>query len=212
MRNKMSNEGRHIVVAITGASGSRFGLRTVQALLDAGQRVSLMISPSGFKVLQYETGHDWTGSVEEMNKILRDNFQSENIEFFAYDDMFASVASGSSAPDAVVVVPCSMGTVGRIAAGLSNSLIERVADVALKERRKLVLVPRETPFSTIHLENLLRLSQAGAQILPAMPGYYQRPETLADLDDFIAGKILDSLHIDHQLFNRWGDGNQDEKL
>jgi 4-hydroxy-3-polyprenylbenzoate decarboxylase len=202
---------QHIVVAITGASGSRFGLRSVQALLDAEQRVSLLISPSGSKVLQYETGYCWNGSAEEMTSILQDHFRSKNIEFFVYDDLFASVASGSSAPDAVVVVPCSMGTVGRISAGLSNNLIERVADVALKEHRQLILVPRETPFSSIHLENLLRLSQAGAQILPAMPGYYQHPETLADLDDFIAGKILDSLSIDHQLFKRWGDDKQGER-
>ena len=103
-----------------------------------------------------------------------------------------------------------MGTVGRIAAGLSSNLIERVADVALKERRQLVLVPRETPFSTIHLENLLRLSRAGAEILPAMPAYYQHPESLSDLDDFIAGKILDSLHLPHQLFKRWGEGPQED--
>ena len=209
MRNSMTEKCQHIVVAITGASGSRFGLRTAQALLESGQKVSLLLSPSGFKVLQYETGHAWTGTAEEITHILREHFQSDNVEYFASDDLFASVASGSSAPDAMVIVPCSMGTAGRIAAGLSNNLIERVADVALKERRKLVLVPRETPFSTIHLENLLRLSRAGAIILPAMPGYYQRPETLDDLDDFLAGKILDSLNIEHQLFRRWGSDNQD---
>ena len=210
MRNTTTNECRHIVVAITGASGSRFGLRTVQALLDAGERVSLLVTPSGLKVLEYETGHVWTGAAEEITGIVRKHFQSEDVEYFAADDLFAPIASGSSAPDAMVVVPCSMGTVGRIAAGLSNNLIERVADVALKERLKLVLVPRETPFSTLHLENLLRLSRVGATVLPAMPGYYQRPETLADLDDFLAGKILDSLNIEHQLFKRWGSDNRDE--
>ena len=211
MSNIIMKEPRHIVVAVTGASGSRFGLRTARALLESGQRVSLIISPSGQKVMQYETGQSWTGSAQEITSTLHDYFQSDNIEYFAHDDLFAPVASGSSAPDAMVVVPCSMGTVGRIAAGLSNNLIERVADVALKERRQLILVPRETPFSTIHLENLLRLAQAGAQILPAMPGYYQRPTSLADLDDFLAGKILDSLRIEHRLFRRWGDDSQDIK-
>jgi 4-hydroxy-3-polyprenylbenzoate decarboxylase len=211
MANQTMNECRHIVVAVTGASGSRFGLRTIRALLETGQKVSLIISPAGHKVMQYETGQCWTGSAQEITSTLLDYFQSDNLEYFAHDDMFAPVASGSSAPDAMVIVPCSMGTVGRIAAGLSSNLLERVADVALKERRQLILVPRETPFNTIHLENLLRLSQAGAQILPAMPGYYQHPETLADLDDFLAGKILDGLQIDHKLFRRWGADSQDEK-
>ena len=199
---------RHVVVAITGASGSRFGLRTIRALLAAQQQVTLLISPAGQQVLQHETGHVWKGTDQEMTRTLRTYFASDNLDFYAHDNLFAPVASGSSAPDAMVIVPCSMGTAGRIAGGLSGNLIERVADVALKERRQLLLVPRETPFSTIHLENLLRLSRAGALVLPAMPAYYQQPESLADLDDFIAGKILDSLNIPHQLFKRWGDANQ----
>ncbi len=212
MVDSQSAKRRHIVVAITGASGSRFGLRTVSALLQVGLRVSLLISPSGLKVLQYETGNAWSSNPSELISILRSYFQSDALDYFAHDDLFASIASGSSAPDGMVIVPCSMGTVGRIAAGLSSNLVERVADVTLKERRQLVLVPRETPLNTIHLENLLRLAQAGAQILPAMPGYYQRPENLADLDDFMAGKILDSLHLEHQLFRRWGDNHQENKL
>lgn len=205
MSDPISGTHKHIVVVITGASGARFGLRTISALLTAGQSVTLLISPAGIKVLNFEVGLDLTGNGDSISSKLQTYFDSEKIDYYAYDDLFAPVASGSSAADAVVVVPCSMGTVGRIAAGLSNNLIERVADVALKERRQLILVPRETPFSTIHLENLLRLSQAGAQILPAMPAYYQQPETLADLDDFLVGKILDSLGIQHQLFTRWGD-------
>ena len=158
----------------------------------------------------FETGLDLTGEVETLTNILSKHFGSHLLDYYAHDNLFAPVASGSSAPDAVVIVPCSMGTAGRVAAGLSSNLIERVADVALKERRQLIIVPRETPFSTIHLENLLRLSRAGAQILPAMPAYYQQPESLDDLDDFLAGKILDSLHITHQLFKRWGSDNQED--
>jgi len=199
----------HIVVAITGASGARFGLRTIRVLLEVGHKVSMLISPSGLKVLNYETGSEWSGDAPELTKTLRGYFQSDRLDFYEYDNLFAPIASGSSAPDAVVIVPCSMGTIGRITAGLSSNLIERSADVALKERRQLVLVPRETPLSTIHLENMLRLSRAGAQILPAMPGYYQHPESLTDLDDFIAGKILDALQIEHQLFRRWGSDVQE---
>ena len=203
-------QSKHIVVVITGASGSRFGLRTLSALLAAGQKVTLLVSPSGAKVLQFETGQDLSGDAATVTRNLQKQFESTNITCYAYDDLFAPVASGSSAPDAVVIVPCSMGTAGRIAAGLSSNLIERVADVALKERRQLILVPRETPFSTIHLENLLRLSRAGAQVLPAMPAYYQQPESLADLDEFMAGKILDSLNLPHRLFKRWGDDAQED--
>jgi 4-hydroxy-3-polyprenylbenzoate decarboxylase len=204
MSDSNSAERLHVVVAITGASGARFGLRTIRALLECGQKVSLLISPSGLKVLNYETGSEWNGDAPELTNSLRAYFQSDRLDYYAYDNLFASIASGSSAPDAVVIAPCSMGTIGRIAAGLSSNLIERSADVALKERRQLVFVPRETPLSTIHLENLLRLSRAGAQILPAMPGYYHHPESLSDLDDFIAGKILDALQIEHHLFRRWG--------
>jgi 4-hydroxy-3-polyprenylbenzoate decarboxylase len=137
---------------------------------------------------------------------MRGHFGSASLEHYDQDDFFAPVASGSSAPQGVVIAPCSMGTAGRIAAGLSNTLIERVADVALKERRPLILVPRETPFNTLHLENLLRLSRAGAQILPAMPAFYHRPQTVEALVDFVVGKILDSLGIEHALFQRWGEG------
>jgi 4-hydroxy-3-polyprenylbenzoate decarboxylase len=124
------------------------------------------------------------------------------------DDFFASVASGSNAPDAVVICPCSMGTLGRIAAGLSDSLLERAADVALKEKKTLLLVPRETPFNQIHLENLLRVSKAGGQILPAMPAFYQKPQSVEELVDFVVGKVLDNLGIEHKLFMRWGEEKQ----
>ncbi|OHB26620.1 MAG: aromatic acid decarboxylase [Desulfuromonadaceae bacterium GWC2_58_13] len=197
---------KQIVVAITGASGSVYGVRLVAELLRAERRVSLLLTRSGLDVLRHETGLAWAGSVSERQAQMRDYFGTDS-RFIHYgeDDLFAPVASGSSAPDAVVICPCSMGTAGRIAAGLGSNLVERVADVALKERRELLLVPRETPFNQIHLENLLRLSRAGAHILPAMPAFYHRPQSVEDLVDFVVGKILDSLRIEHQLFPRWGE-------
>lgn len=197
---------KQIVVAITGASGSIYGLRLVEELLRAGCRVTLLHSKAGLEVLRYETGLEWQGGAAELQQQMRAHFGvGEQLRHFAADDLFAPVASGSSAPEAVVIAPCSMGTAGRIAAGISDNLIERVADVALKERRDLLLLPRETPLNQIHLQNLLRLSQAGAQIVPAMPAFYHRPVTLEQLVDFMVGKLLDCLRIEHQLFPRWGE-------
>ncbi len=196
---------KHIVVAITGASGSVYGVRLVEELLRAQCRVSLLLTRAGLEVLNYETGLDWTGTVSKRLEQMRATFGADSrLEHYGEDNLFAPVASGSSAPDAVVVCPCSMGTAGRIAAGLGSNLVERVADVALKERRDLILVPRETPFNQIHLENMLRLSKAGAHILPAMPAFYHRPQTIDELVDFVVGRVLDALKVEHQLFTRWG--------
>lgn len=195
-----------IVVGITGASGSIYGLRLVEELLRAGKQVALLLTHAGRQVLAYETGLQLAETVQECAQQLREYFQAGNqLQYYALNDFFAPIASGSNAPAAVVICPCSMGTAGRIAAGLSDNLLERVADVVLKEHKKLLLVPRETPFNQIHLENLLRLSQAGAQILPAMPGFYQQPQSVEDLVNFVVGKILDNLGVEHQLFQRWGD-------
>lgn len=195
-----------IVVGITGASGSIYGLRLVEELLRAKRSVALLLTNAGRQVLAFETGLQLAEQPEECLTQLRQRFSvGAELSYYAQHDFFAPVASGSSAPAAVVICPCSMGTAGRIAAGLSDNLLERVADVALKERRQLLLVPRETPFNQIHLENLLRLSKAGAQILPAMPAFYQKPQSVAELIDFVVGKTLDSLGVEHQLFKRWGE-------
>ncbi len=200
---------KQIVVAITGASGSIYALRLVEELLSAGRRVTLLATASGLDVLRYETGLVLEGGTRERTALLRDYYGGNpHISHYDQADLFAPIASGSSAPEAVVIVPCSMGTVGRLAAGVSENLIERAADVALKERRALVLVPRETPFNAIHLENLLRLARAGAHILPAMPAFYHRPSKIEDLVDYLVGKILDSLGIEHRLFQRWGDAEK----
>ena len=196
----------NLVVGITGASGSIYGLRLVEELLCAKRQVTLLLTHAGRLVLAHETGLQLAAGAENCLGQLRKHFHAgEELSHYSLSDFFAPVASGSSAPAAVVICPCSMGTAGRIAAGLSDNLLERVADVALKERRQLLLVPRETPFNQIHLENLLRLSQAGAQILPAMPAFYQQPKTIADLVDFVVGKVLDQLGVEHQLFKRWGE-------
>ncbi len=196
----------NIVVGITGASGSIYGLRLIEELLRAKKQVTVLLSTAGRQVLAFETGLQLSENPQDCLCQLRIRFDADDdLSYFANRDFFAPIASGSSAPDSLVICPCSMGTVGRIAAGLSDSLLERVADVMLKERKPLLLVPRETPFNQIHLENLLRLSQAGAQILPAMPAFYQQPQSVEELVDFVVGKILDSLGVEQQLFKRWGD-------
>lgn len=198
---------QHILVAMTGASGAVYGLRLVEELLASKCRVTLLLSRSGRQVLAHETGLDWQGDVDQRLEQMRQYFQcGEKLDHYDGDDMCAPPASGSAGLSAMVVMPCSMGTTGRMAAGISGNLIERAADVMLKENRLLLLVPRETPLSVIHLENLLRLARAGARIVPAMPAFYQKPQSMADLVDFMVGKVLDGLGIEHKLFRRWGEG------
>jgi 4-hydroxy-3-polyprenylbenzoate decarboxylase len=206
--NSQSQQIRHFVVAITGASGSVYGLKLVSELLRAGERVSLILTSAGLQVLRHETGFDWSADSKEQRQQVQEHFASIAVDCLAIDDFWAGAASGSATTDAMIVIPCSMGTAGRIAAGLSGNLLERAADVMLKERRPLLLVPRETPFNTIHLENLLRLSRAGAVILPAMPGFYHGPKTMDDLVAFVVGKVLDQLSIQHSLFARWGENQK----
>ncbi|HPX60961.1 MAG TPA: flavin prenyltransferase UbiX [Deltaproteobacteria bacterium] len=196
---------KDVFLALTGASGSVYGLRLAGELLQRGFRVTFCASPSGCLVCREETGLELSGDVE----LSRDNLlgylggQGE-LRVVSPDDLFINAASGSAAPDAMVVAPCSMGTLARIACGISGNLIERCADVMLKERLPLLLVPRETPLSNIHLENMLRLSRAGARIIPAMPAFYHQPGSVADMVDFVVGKVLDQLGVEHHLYKRWG--------
>jgi len=194
---------KHYLVAITGASGSIYGLRLTEELLRADCRVSLLLSEPGRQVLNYETGLDWCIEPGERRQQVRAHFRSERIDSLDNTNLFATVASGSNPADAMVICPCSMGTAGRVAAGLSGNLLERAADVMLKERRPLLLVPRETPLSVIHLENLLRLARAGTVVIPAMPAFYHAPRSLDELVDFMVGKVLDQLGVEHELFKRW---------
>jgi 4-hydroxy-3-polyprenylbenzoate decarboxylase len=197
-----------VFVAMTGASGSVYGLRLVEQLCLSGIEVIFSASDSGTLVCREETGLDLSGDPARAVERLYAHLEVEaGIEMVNPDDLFCPAASGSAAPDAMIVIPCSMGTLARIAAGISGNLIERAADVMLKERRPLLLVPRETPLSTIHLENMLRLSRAGAQIVPAMPAFYHAPDSVIDLVDFMVGKVLDQLGIGHELFKRWGESD-----
>lgn len=205
----MPAEREKILVAMTGASGAVYGLRLTAELLHAGCRVSLLLSEPGRQVLNYETGLGWSENRAERLRQVCDHFGSEQVDCLDNTDLFAHVASGSNAADAMVIVPCSMGSAGRIAAGLSGTLLERSADVMLKERRPLLLVPRETPLSVIHLENLLRLAKAGAVIIPAMPAFYHAPQSIDDLVAFVVGRVLDQLKIPHALFTRWGEERGD---
>ena len=197
---------RHIALAITGASGSIYGIRLAGELLKNCDRVTILLSRAGAAVLKFECGIDWEGDEVTVARLMREYFHVDalNLHHYAVDNLFAPIASGSSAPDAFVICPCSMGTLGRIAAGISGTLIERSADVMLKERRPLILVPREMPLHDIHLENMLKLSRMGARIVPAMPAFYHEPCSMQDLIDFVVGKVLDSMGIEHQLFKRWG--------
>lgn len=191
-----------ILLAITGASGSVYGLSLLEELLREGHTVTLVPSKNGLEVCRYETGVELSDATPLKGCL---GLQDANLTVRNACDLWAPEASGSAALDAMVIAPCSMGTVGRIAAGISGNLIERAADVMMKENRPLLLLPRESPFSTIHLENLLKLSRCGARIIPAMPAFYQKPETVDDLVKFVVGKLLDQLGVKHQLFKRWGD-------
>lgn len=198
-----------LAVAWTGASGLPYGLRLVDCLLTAGCRVWLMYSQAAQIVAKQETDLVLPAQPREAQRLLAERFGDTQglLQVFGRDDWNAPPASGSNPPDAYVVCPCTMGTLAEIAAGTAKDLITRSADVALKEGKPLILVPRETPFSALHLENMLRLARAGAVILPPSPGFYHRPETIDDLVDFVVARILDHLGVAHQLMPRWGEGD-----
>lgn len=196
-----------ILLAITGASGAIYGLRLAEELLKVGVSLTLTASTSGIGVCRLETGIELEGDAAGIVQSLSSRWQTaqERLVVRNNNDLWAPEASGSAAPDAMIVAPCSMGTLGRIASGISGNLLERAADVMLKEARPLILAPRETPLSAIHLENMLKLCRAGARIVPAMPAFYHRPQTMEALVDFVVGKVLDQAGVSHSLFKRWGD-------
>ena len=195
---------RPVVVAITGASGAPYAVRLLDALVAASQPVQLIVSSHGFRLLATEMG---ISSVEQLRSRVGAAAWDRHVRAFDDTDRGAAPASGSALSAGMVICPCSMGTLSAIAAGASRSLVERAADVALKERRRLILVPRETPLSAIHLENMLRVTHAGAVVLPAAPGFYHRPASVDDLVDFIVARVLDHLDVPHTLVPRWGSEN-----
>ncbi|HCQ97950.1 MAG TPA: aromatic acid decarboxylase [Acidobacteria bacterium] len=196
---------RSVVVGITGASGALYAVRTVAALLSSGARVELVVSDFGRRLLRDELGE--AASVERLSEYLSntygDNVRAGQLVVHSNRDVGATVASGSYSCEGMVIVPCSMKTLAGVAHGLSRTLIERAADVMLKERRTLIIVPRETPMSLPQLRNMVASAEAGALVLPAMPAFYQGPRTLDDLSDFMAGKILTALDFSHELFPPW---------
>jgi 4-hydroxy-3-polyprenylbenzoate decarboxylase len=197
---------RPIVMAITGASGAPYAVRLLDALLDAGESVQLIVSDHGLRLLRTETDID---SVEALRAHVGAAVWDARLTLFDDLDRGAAPASGSARNKGMVICPCSMGTISAISQGTSRSLVERAADVALKERRTLIVVPRETPYSAIHLENMLRLTRAGALVLPASPGFYHRPTQIGELVDFVVARVLDHLDVEHSLGRRWGDTPDD---
>ncbi|MEW5746377.1 MAG: flavin prenyltransferase UbiX [Nitrospirota bacterium] len=191
---------KRFVLAITGASGSIFGVRILEELLKSAE-VHLVISSNTFPIIKDETGIAWSG---ETQAIVRKQFATDRLHFHEDRHMYAPVASGSFKTDGMLVVPCSMKTLAGIANGYANNLIERAADVTIKEGRPLLLAPREMPFSPLHLENMLKLARLGITIAPPVPAFYQQPRSLDDMVDFIVGKMLDRFGVEHELFKRWG--------
>lgn len=196
----------HITLAITGASGAQYGLRLLECLLAAKQNVYLMISTAAQVVIATETDLKLPGRADDQQAFLGERFGAEakQLQVFGRDQWMSPVASGSNAARAMVVCPCSSASLSAVANGNSSDLIERAADVMLKEQRQLILVTREMPISAIHLENMLKLSRLGVTLMPASPGFYHRPQTIDDLVDFVVARVLDHLNIEQTLIPRWG--------
>ncbi len=205
--NMVSNDfNGKITLAITGASGSAYALRLIECLIAANYQLYILCSSAGRIVLDTEVGVKIPSSPDAASKFFTEKYQAKNnqITVFGKEQWFSPVASGSSAPKKMIVCPCSTGTMAAICHGMSDNLIERAADVVIKERGQLILMVRETPFSTLHLQNMLSLSQQGVTIMPASPGFYHKAETIEDLIDFMVGRVLDHLGIEQDIMPRWG--------
>ncbi|WP_025563495.1 flavin prenyltransferase UbiX [Psychromonas sp. SP041] len=194
-----------VTLGVTGASGSGYFLSLLQSMVDANVKVYLILSEAAQIVLKTEVNEDWPTDIESLNEFLveRFNAKKDQITALTSKDWFSPVASGSSAPKKMVVCPCSCGTLASISQGLSNNLIERAADVVFKERGQLIVMPRETPFSTLHLKNMLTLSELGATVMPLAPGFYHQPTTIEELHEFMVARVMDHLQIKHQASKRW---------
>ena len=194
-----------ITLGVTGASGSGYFLQLLQALVDNNCQVYLLLSDAAKIVLKTEVNEDWPSEIAPLNQFLQQRFNAKEDQIIALGskDWFSPVASGSSAPSKMIICPCSCGTLASIAHGLSNNLIERAADVILKERGLLIITPRETPFSTLHLRNMLTLSELGVTIMPLAPGFYHQPQSIVDLQQFMVARLLDHLKIEHHISKRW---------
>ncbi len=207
--NSPTPDGR-VVIAMTGASGSAYAVRLLEVLLASNVKVDLTISPAAVQVFQQELNRNIDlndfdpAKLDPSSTVLANCQQSNNLAYYHYQDFSAGIASGSHLTRGMVVCPCSMGTLAALANGMSNNLIHRAADVHLKEQRKLIVMPRETPLGVIALGNMKKLAEAGAVVLPAMPGFYHNPQSIDDLVDFVVARICDQLSIDSNLMSRWG--------
>jgi flavin prenyltransferase len=202
----MTDRNDAIALAMTGASGIPYGLRLMECLIHAGERVQLMVSQPAQVVMAMETDIRAPAAPRDMARFFTELYDANDgqLEVFGKDQWTAPVASGSSVPRAMVVCPCTSGTLAAISCGASDNLLERAADVVLKEQRKLILVPREMPLSAIHLEHMLKLARLGVVIMPPSPGFYHQPHAIGDLVDFVVARILDHLDVPHALLPRWG--------
>ncbi len=195
------------IIAITGASGAIYGIRLLECMLKNGFKIHLTITKEGLYILKEEVGVLWEGEECEINSVICNYYGVSRDMLCYYDEtnLSAAIASGSVHTDGMIVIPCSMKVAASIACGFAANLVERAADVTLKEKRPLIIVPRETPLNSIHLRNLLTLSDMGVHIIPAMPAFYSKPTTVTDIVNFVVGRVLDSLHIENNLFKRWMD-------
>lgn len=193
-------------IAISGASGAIYGIKLLDYLSKEGFKIYLTISSDGISIIRDEVGIDWSGSEMKVNEIIKERFGGD-IRYFDENNLNAPISSGSVYLDGMVVIPCSMKALSAIAHGFSSNLIERAADVTIKEKRKLIIVPRETPLNSVHLRNMLTLAEMGVHMIPAMPAFYYNPKSIDQLVDFIIGRVLDSLGIKNNLFKRWGLGD-----
>ena len=195
---------KKIIVAICGASGSIYGIRLLKALLSKPVNIYLIISNAGLEILKYEnsySGKDLTSFLKDKGVVIH---KDAALNIYEQDDFFAPPASGSFRHDGMVIAPCSMKTLAAIASGMADNLIHRAADVSLKEKRPLILLPRETPLSVIHIKNMHKAAMSGATIMPPSPSFYFNPKTISDLVDSVIARVLDHLKIEHDLFKEWG--------
>ncbi|MFF2090111.1 UbiX family flavin prenyltransferase [Paenibacillus sp. NPDC058174] len=193
------------VVGITGASGAIYGIRLIEELINASYIVHLVVTEAGWRVLKEELGWETSRRQAALEHRFAEEMASGQLVFHPNADIGATIASGSYRVEGMVIIPCSMGSLATLANGISDDLLARAADVMLKEGRPLLLVPRETPLHAIHLENMLKLSRLGVRIIPAMPAFYYKPQSMEEMINFLVGKVLDSMNIEHSLYRRWGD-------
>mgnify|MGYP002713081537 CR=1 FL=1 len=203
----MTGKQKTIILALTGASGIQYGVRLLECLLAENCKVYLLVSKAAQVVISMETELGWPAGSQALQKFLEERYgvDEQQLAVCGESQWCSPIASGSSTTDAMVVCPCSMGTLSSIAVGASSNLMERAADVMLKERKQLIIVPRESPFSEIHLENMLKLARMGVTIMPANPGFYNRPESVEDVFDFMVARLLDHLGIEQKLQPKWGE-------